>query len=497
MAIILGDVKVIMKTTENTNTKVFSNFIWRFAERCGAQLVSFIVSIVLARILEPDLYGTIALVTVFINILQVFVDSGLASALIQKKDADNLDFSTVFFANVSFCVVLYIFIFMMAPFIGMFYHDMALVPIVRVLSITILISGVKNVQQAYVSRNLLFRKFFFSTLGGTIMAVVVGIVMAVKGYGIWALVTQQLLNATVDTMILWITVKWRPQFVFSFGRLKGLFSYGWKLLASGLLDTVYNSLRQLIIGKMYTPADLAYYNKGDQLPNIIVTNINSSIDSVLLPVMSKEQDDGSAVKNMTRRAIKISTYIMAPLMMGLAFTSHNVIVLLLTEKWVECIPFLSIFCITYMFWPIHTANLNAIKAMGRSDIFLKLEILKKIVGLVLLLVTMRFGVMAMAYSLLVSSVISQIINSAPNKKLLNYGYLEQLKDILPNIIIAIVMGVCVSFVPTIMESVFATLFVQVILGIGIYVLESIITKNESFYYFIEIVNGLIRNMRKN
>lgn len=480
-----------MKTTENTNTKVFSNFIWRFAERCGAQLVSFIVSIVLARILEPDLYGTIALVTVFINILQVFVDSGLASALIQKKDADKLDFSTVFFANVSFCVILYIFIYLMAPLIGMFYHDMSLVAIIRVLSITLLISGVKNVQQAYVSRNLLFRKFFFSTLGGTIMAAIVGITMAVKGYGIWALVIQQLLNATVDTMILWITVKWRPQLVFSFGRLKGLFSYGWKLLASGLLDTVYNSLRQLIIGKMYTPADLAYYNKGDQLPNIIVTNINSSIDSVLLPVMSKEQEDGNTVKNMTRRAIKVSTYIMAPLMMGLAFTSHNVIVLLLTEKWVACIPYLSIFCITYMFYPIHTANLNAIKAMGRSDIFLKLEILKKIVGLILLVSTMRFGVMAMAYSLLVSSVLCQMINASPNKKLLNYGYVEQLKDILPNVIMAIVMGVCVRFVPTIMDSVFLTLVVQVILGVGIYLLESIVSKNDSFYYLIEIVKGML------
>ena len=481
-----------MQKENNTNTKVFSNFIWRFAERCGAQLVSFIVSIVLARILVPEMYGTIALVTVFINILQVFVDSGLGNALIQKKDADNLDFSTVFFANVSFCLILYILMFLTAPLIGMFYNDMSLVPIVRVLSLLLIISGVKNVQQAYVSRNMLFRKFFFSTIGGTIMAAVVGIYMAMQGYGVWALVTQQLLNATVDTLILWITVKWRPQFRFSFSRLKGLFSSGWKLLASGLLDTVYNSLRQLIIGKLYTSADLAYYNKGNQFPNLIVTNINSSIDSVLFPVMSKKQEDRAHVKNMTRRAIKTSTYIMAPLMMGLAFTSSNVIVLLLTEKWLACIPFLSIFCITYMFYPIHTANLNAIKAMGRSDIFLKLEIYKKIVGLILLLSTMWFGVMAMAYSLLVSSVLSQIINSSPNKKLLNYGYLEQLKDILPNIIMAVIMGVCVKFVPMLCNSVLLTLVVQVLLGAVIYILESVITKNESFYYVLGIVTGFVK-----
>lgn len=481
----------MMKAAGDTKTKVFSNFIWRFAERCGAQLVAFVVSIVLARILAPEMYGTIALVTVFINILQVFVDSGLASALIQKKDADELDFSTVFFTNLSFCIVLYVLLVLMAPLIGRFYHNMSLVPVVRVLSITLLISGVKNVQQAYVSKNLLFRKFFFATLGGTVLAAIVGIVMAVNGYGIWALVTQQLLNTAVDTIILWITVKWRPKFTFSFKRLKGLFSYGWKLLASGLLDTVYNNLRQLIIGKMYSSSDLAFYNKGDQLPNVIVSNINSSIDSVLLPVMSKEQDDGAVVKSMTRRAIKTSTYIMAPLMMGLAFTSHNVIVLLLTEKWVECIPFLSIFCITYMFWPIHTANLNAIKAMGRSDIFLKLEIIKKIVGLVVLLAVMKHGVMAMAYSLLLTSVSSQVINTAPNKRLLDYGYLEQLKDILPNIFMAVLMGVCVHFVPTIMGSVFVTLIAQVFLGAGIYILESVITRNDSFYYLLEILKGVI------
>lgn len=480
---------------KDSSTKVFSNFIWRFAERCGAQLVAFVVSIVLARILAPEMYGTIALVTVFINILQVFVDSGLASALIQKKDADNLDFSTVFFVNVFFCVILYAIAFLISPLIGRFYHNMSLVPIIRVLSITLLISGIKNVQQAYVSRNLLFRKFFFSTLGGTIAAAIVGIIMAIKGYGVWALVTQQVLNVTVDTIILWITVKWQPQFVFSFERLKGLFSYGWKILASGLLDTVYRNLQQLIIGKMYTSAELAFYNKADQLPNIIVVNINSSIDSVLLPVMSKKQEDKETIKNMTRRAIKTSTYIMAPIMLGLAFTASNVVILLLTEKWLACVPYLVILCITYMFWPLHTANLNAIKAMGKSDIYLKLEILKKILGFIVLLSTMWFGVKIMVYGMLVNSVISQIINSWPNKKMLNYGYMEQFKDIFPNIVMAVVMGWGVSFVPTIFGSVFVTLMVQVILGIIIYIGESVIFRNDSYYYLLEILKELMKKRK--
>ena len=353
------------------------NFIWRFAERCGAQLVSFLVSVVLARILAPEDYGTIALVTVFTAILQVFVDSGLGTALIQKKDADDLDFSSVFYFNFAMCLLLYAGMFIAAPYIAIFYEDMTLTPVIRVLSLTIVISGVKGIQQAYVSRNMLFKRFFFSTIGGTVFSAFLGIGLAYAGYGVWALVAQQLSNTIIDTLILWITVKWRPQKEFSWKRLRTLFSYGWKLLASSLLDTVYNNLRNLIIGKMYSSADLAYYNQGDKFPKIIVTNINTSIDSVLLPTMSNEQDDRKRIKSMTRRAIKTSTYVMAPLMMGLAFCAESIVKIVLTDKWMPCVPFLRLFCISYMFWPVHTANLNAIKAMGRSDWFLKLEIVKK------------------------------------------------------------------------------------------------------------------------
>ena len=375
---------------------VISNFIWRFAERCGAQLVTFIVSIVLARILAPEDYGTIALVTVFTTILQVFVDSGLGTALIQKKNADDLDFSSVFYFNFVVCLVLYAAMFMAAPVIAKFYGDVTLTPIIRVISLTIVISGVKGIQQAYVSKNMLFKRFFFSTIGGTIFSAFIGIGLAKAGYGVWALVAQQLSNATVDTVILWITVRWRPRKNFSWERLKGLLSFGWKLLVSSLLDTCYNNLRNLIIGKMYSPSDLAFYNQGDKFPKLIVTNINTSIDSVLLPTMSSAQDDRERVKNMTRRAIKTSTYVMAPLMMGLAFCATPIVKLVLTDKWLPCVPFLRIFCITYMFWPVHTANLNAINAMGRSDWFLRLEIIKKIMGMAILLSTMWFRVMPMA-----------------------------------------------------------------------------------------------------
>ena len=470
---------------------VISNFIWRFAERCGAQLVTFIVSIVLARILAPEDYGTIALVTVFTTILQVFVDSGLGTALIQKKNADDLDFSSVFYFNFVVCLVLYAAMFMAAPVIAKFYGDVTLTPIIRVISLTIVISGVKGIQQAYVSKNMLFKRFFFSTIGGTIFSAFIGIGLAKAGYGVWALVAQQLSNATVDTVILWITVRWRPRKNFSWERLKGLLSFGWKLLVSSLLDTCYNNLRNLIIGKMYSPSDLAFYNQGDKFPKLIVTNINTSIDSVLLPTMSSAQDDRERVKNMTRRAIKTSTYVMAPLMMGLAFCANPIVKLVLTDKWLPCVPFLRIFCITYMFWPVHTANLNAINAMGRSDWFLRLEIIKKIMGMAILLSTMWFGVMAMAYSLLLSSVLSQIINSWPNRKLLGYGYLEQVRDFAPGILLAVAMGICVYLIGYISLPTIVTLGIQILAGATFYIGISAILKLEEFEYLLGMIKSFL------
>ena len=241
--------------SENRNRKVVTGLFWRFAERCGAQGVSFVVSIVLARLLAPEVYGTVALVTVFTAVLQVFVDSGMGNALIQKKNADDRDFSTVFYFNITVCCILFLGMYIAAPYIAEFYNDSELTAVVRVLSLTLVISGVKNVQQAYVSRNMLFRHFFYATLGGTIGAAVIGIAMAYMGFGVWALVVQQIFNAAADTVILWITVKWRPGRTFSFQRLKGLFSFGWKLLVSGLLDTVYGNLRQLLVGKIYSSSE--------------------------------------------------------------------------------------------------------------------------------------------------------------------------------------------------------------------------------------------------
>lgn len=475
---------------------IIKNFIWRLLERFGAQGVTFLVSIILARLLDPSVYGIVALVSIFTTIISVFIDSGFGNALIQKKDADDLDFSSVFYFNVIICLFLYIILFLLSPIIANYYGINDLSLIIRVSGLGIIISGIKNIQIAYVSRYLLFKKFFYSTLGGTLISAIVGILLAYKGFGAWALVIQGLTNNFIDTIILWFTVKWKPKFVFSFKRLKILFTYGWKLLASALLDTTYNQLRQLIIGKKYTSSDLAYYNKGNHFPSSATISIVTSIDSILFPVMSKEQDSISFVRNMTRKSIKIASYVLWPMMIGLAACSDNLIRLLLTEKWMPTVPYLRIFCITYAFYPIHTSNLNAIKALGRSDIFLKLEIIKKVYGLIIILISMRYGVYVMALSTILSSIISQIVNSYPNKELMNYRYIDQLKDLAPSAILSIIMGIIVYCVNYIGLNTILTLIIQVVSGIIIYVGLSIITKNDSFTYCLNTIK-LFRNRKNN
>lgn len=477
-----------MKQDDNSiANKTFANLLWKFAERIGAQGVKFLVSLVLARLLLPSDYGTIALISIFITILNVFIESGLGTALIQKKDADDLDFSTVFYFNLVMCIFLYLCMFFCAPFIAVFYNNIDLIPIIRVLSLTLIISGLKNVQQAYVAKKMIFKKFFFATLGGTLGAAGLGIFLAYKGYGVWALVAQQLFNITVDTLILWISVKWRPILKFSMKRLKTLFSYGWKLLVSSLLHTIYMDIRSLIIGKRYSADDLAYFNKGTEFPTFITSNINSSIDSVLLPVMSSAQSEIERVKNITRRSIMISSFLMWPLMMGLAGVAQTVIPLLLTEKWLPCIPFLYIFCFNYGTEPLSTANLNAIRALGHSELILKMEIIKKIIALAIVIAAVPFGVMGIAISSTIYTFISIFINSFPNKKLLNYTLGEMIQDVQPSFLVSLVMFVIVYFMNYLKMNSLLLLLCQIVIGGVFYVFTVYFLKLEAFDYFVNII----------
>ena len=351
-------------------------------------------------------------------------------------------------------------------------------------------------QQAYVSRQMAFKKFFWATLTGTIVSAVVGLTMAFNGFGVWAVVAQSLVNPCIDTIVLWSVVKWRPKLMFSFARLKVLFSYGSRILGVAIVDRLYNNARQLIIGKMSTE-DLGLYNKGKQLPNLIIENVVSSINSVLLPAMSQEQERIDRVKSMTRRAIKIGTFTLAPMMLGFAACSTSIVRIVLTEKWLPCVPFLVVFCITYIFYPIFTSNYNAYKALGRPDLYLKVDIIQKSIGFVAILITMNFGVMAMTYSMLVTSIINQIITTYPNKKLLKYGYRDQIKDVLPTILLAGVMGVTVYLVTFLNLNDFVTLAIQVPLGVVIYVAGAKIFKNESFDYVLSMAKSLFARNKVN
>lgn len=475
----------------NMSSKATSGLLWTFLERFGAQCVTLIVSIILARLLDPVVFGTVAIVTVFMEILNVFIDSGLGNALIQKKDADDIDFSSVFYFNIFMCIALYLVLFFLAPLMSRFYGISELTDIIRVMGLSLIVSGVRNIQRAFVSRKLQFKRFFFATIGGTLGAAALGIWMAYRGFGVWALVAQGLFNSVVGTVILWLTVKWRPKRVFSFTRFRGLFSFGWKLLVSDLINTVYNNLRQLIIGKMYTTQSLAMYNRGYMIPNVFVININSAIDSVLFPVMSSAQDDVNMMRAMTRRSIRVSSYIMWPVMMGIAACSTPLVSILLTDKWLPCVPFLIIFCISYAFLPLQTANLNAIKALGRSEIYLKLEIIKKIVGFAILAATMWFGPLVMAASNLLFAVINYLINAFPNRKLLNYSYGQQIMDAAPPMLLsAFMFGIvyCVRFLDF---SNWLTLIIQIPLGVLIYVGGTKLFKLDSFDYILGTVKGLI------
>ena len=469
---------------------VVSNFIWRLMERGGAQIVGIVISIVLARLLDPTVYGLIALVNVFLVILQVFVDSGLGTALVQKKNADQLDFSSVFFFNIFMSLLIYALLFACAPLIAQFYNNDELIPIVRWGSVVVLISGLRSIQQSYVSRNLLFKKFFYSTLIGTLISAVVGIAMAYLGYGVWALVAQSILNTAIDTLVLWVTVKWKPTWEFSYTRLKELLTYGWKILMSGLATSIYGNLRQMLIGKFYTPEDLAYYNKGNEIPNGLAPNIVTSITSVLLPTVAQQQDDLDSVKRITRRAMKAIAFVMWPVMIGLAACGENLVELLLTDKWLPCVWFLQIFCVEAAIWPISAILNNSANAIGRSDMNLKIQMFVRVVGVLVLIFTIQYGPFAIAITAFAVTMLELSVVSFANKKLINYKIVEQFVDIFPSLGISLIMGALVIAVGDFPCTKVVLLPLQVVTGMGVYFGMAYLFRNDSLFVMVDLFKAL-------
>lgn len=473
----------------NNDTKkiVVGSFIWKLLERVGTQGVQFIVQIVLARLLLPEDFGLIAIVAVFITFAQVFIQKGFNAALIQKKSADNEDFSSVFWLSLIISLILYLLFYVTAPIIASFYNNNQLNNLIRVLSVILIFGSMNSIQNAYVGRYMLFKKLFKSSITSILISGSIGVLCAYLGMGVWALVIQQILNIILVTLIMWFTIDWRPEFIFSMKKTKELFSFGWKLLVSSLLNTLYLDARTLIIGRLYLPSILGIYNRGEQFPKIIVTNIDGSIQSVLFPALSSYQDDVITMKNIVRRAIATSSYVVIPCMVILFIVSEPLITVVLTDKWIEAAPFLQLFCFSYVFIPIQTSNAQAINALGRSDVFLKLEIIKKVIGLILLVVSMYFGVYWIAFSMVITNIIATAVNAYPNKHFLNYGYFDQLKDIVPILVTSLLMGTIIYPLKYFIESSQMILLVaQLSVGLIIYILLSYIFKLSVFQYIKSI-----------
>ncbi len=482
---------------KNIKKQVVSSLFWKFAERICAQGVSFIVTIVLARILMPEDYGIVSMVLVFITLANVFVTSGFSSALIQKKEANEEDFSTMFYCSLVVSIFLYMVLFISAPYIAKFYKNEDLSFVLRILALKLPITAVNSIQHAYVSRHLIFKKFFFSTIIGTILSGGIGILMACKGCGVWALVVQYLVNSIVDTMVLWITVPWRPKALFSAESAKRMMQYGTKVTLAEFISVGYGELRSLIIGRIYTSEDLAYYKRGNQFPDLIITNIDVTIGSVLFPAISNVNDKKEQVKQLTRKAIRISSYIIFPMMIGLLVIAKPLIQLLLTDKWLLAVPFMQISCLTQMAMPISTANNQAIKALGRGDIFLKMEVIKKIFGLILLLLTMRISVLAIAYSAVLYTIVAIMVNIYPNRKLMNYGYKEQMKDLLQCFVIAVIMGIVAYSITYLHLTAMVTIILQIMVGIIVYFGLSYLWKIDEFYTVLDYIQKSHKKEKKN
>lgn len=478
--------------TEQSITKrlVLTSLFWKFMERAGLQLGQFIISIILARLLTPNDYGAVALLTIFIQIAFVFVQSGLGTALVQKKNADETDFSSVFYVSFLIACICYLIIFFIAPFIANFYKQDILKPAIRVLALTLFFNSFTTVQYAIVSKTMQFKRFFYSSLGGVFGSGVIGILLAFWGFGIWALVFQQLLNTVFIFVILFFSLKWKPRLLFSIHKVKALFSFGWKLLLSSLIDTGFNNIYGLIIGKRFSSEALGFYTRGQQFPQVIASNLDGSIQSVLFPTYSAKNDDVEAVKKIARQSISTSAFFLVPAMFGLAAIARPLVSLILTEKWLPSVPFLQLACIFYSWRTLQTTNLTAINALGYSNIFLRLEIIKKSISVLVLLITIPQGILAMAIGEVFNSFLCTIINASPNKKLMNYSYLEQLKDMAPSYILSSIMFVVLIFISKLNFSALFIMFLQIFAGIGIYTVLSILFNKTQGMYILNTIKGL-------
>ena len=475
------------------NKAIFSAF-WKFTERILAQVITLIVSIIIARILMPSDYAVVSIVTIFFSFANIIISGGLNTALIQKKDTDALDYSSVLWVSLSISAAVYAALFFSAPAISRLYEQPMLIPVIRVMGLILPVCVVKSIWCAYISANLQFKKFFFATLGGTLLSGIIGVAMAIKGFGAWALVAQQMSNTLIDTVILIFTTRIRIVLKVSLSKIKVLFGYGWKLLVSSLIGTVYSKISPLVIGIKFTPNDLSFYTKGESLPSVISATSIHTLSAVLFPVIAKCQDDKERVLYCTRQFMRIGSFLLFPLMLGFFAVSDHVITILLTEKWLPASYYVRIFCLTTMFDVVCIGNCETIKAIGRSDIYLKIEIVKKTCYFIVLAGFILFSntpeIMALSY--IVCAVIQITVNSIPNRRLINYQYRQQIADLLPSLLCSAAMCIIVSLVGLLSMNIYALTALQIVIGIAVYSLLAYIFNRNTFTYILGTAKDLIK-----
>ncbi len=474
-----------------SNKKVFTNLVWRYAERFLAVLITFIVSLVLARLLTPDEYGTVALLGVIIGILEVFCTRGYNQALVQKKHIERVDYNTAFWTNLIIEALLYLAVYFFAPIISFYYGSEELIPLLRVLAIRLLIAGFHAIQQAYAQRNMLFKKFFFSTLFGTLLSGAVGVGMAYMGFGPWALVAQSLVNPLVDTIVLLFTIEWRPKVEFSFLSFKDMTPFGIRTFLMGLLDATYVNLRSLIIGKRYSTSDLGFHDKGQSIPSLVINNTQTAASNVFFSALSRENTTFD-VKEKMRTYSRMMMYVLCPVMIGIACVSRETILLLFTSKWEPAFPYVIIYCFDYLTWvPIMPINL-ALMAIRRERVVLVISIIQRVSGTLILLAALNHGPLAIAISALIIDYIILIIAYGAANRVLKYSLSEIINDvwktILSTAVIAVVIGTENMFLSV---NIIASLVIKAVSGVIVYICMSMILKDQAFKQMFELVKTRI------
>lgn len=477
--------------------KIVSSFGYKFIERLLVKGLGFVISIILARKLTPDVFGQMAILTVFINISLVIVQSGLNTALIQKKEVTDTDYSTVFFISVSIAAFFVVFLFFVTPFIASYYESKLIIWPLRVYSISLLSGAFNSIQVAKMQKELRFREMLFISLIVTVISGIFGIFAAHLGLGIWALIIYYLTSSVLNCFVTFLFCHWLPKFSFSSESAKTLFSYGWKMLVSAILCSLYADIRSLIIGKKYSTENLAYYNRGQQFPELFANTLDTSVQSVMLPVLSAQQDSVVMMRETLRKSITLSSLLVFPAMVGFCVLAEPIVLLLLTDKWSPSIVYIQIISIAEMTMPLISSELIALKATGRSDIYMKLETVRRALMLAVLLLSVWCfdSVFAVTVGFLVSSIIDVITVSVTMKLVLDYGIVDMIKDIWKIFLAAVLMGMIIYIFLQISINMLLRMVLLVVVGVIVYCSLCRLLKIESFVYVETYIKSYLKGKK--